>query len=113
MRVPISPMTPGDYVFLPFTGALLVLLLVLVLRWAHRQPPPEPTGRPVVGTHGVLVPVTTVRDPEQARRMIALLRSCGISATTSGPAGDELLLVWPHDAEVARDTLIRSSPKRR
>lgn len=99
-------MTATDYLFLPVIGLALVALLSLVLRWAHRPPQLDRTDRPVAGTHGLLVPVTTVRDPRTAREMVDVLQAAGIPATTTGPAGQQLLLVWPADAAAARDRLL-------
>ncbi len=103
-------MSAADYLFLPVLGGCLVGVLVLVLRWAHR-PSPSSTGtqRPVAGQHGMLVPVTTVRDPAAAARMMKALREVGIHATTAGPPHEQLLLVWPEDAEAARDRLVQLS----
>lgn len=54
----------------------------------------------------MLVPVTTVRDPAAAARMVRVLRGAGIAAATTGPQHEQLLLVWPADAEAARDRLV-------
>ncbi|MGI8675408.1 MAG: hypothetical protein ACR2JT_00555 [Nocardioidaceae bacterium] len=106
--MPISPMTATDYVFLPVMGFALIGLFVLVLRWAHR-PAERRSGRPLAGEHGVLVPVTTVRDSATAAHLVAVLRSAGIQATTTGSSAEMLLLVWPSDAEAARDRLVELS----
>lgn len=54
----------------------------------------------------MLVPVTTVRDPAVAARMVRALKDAGIAATTTGTEHEQLLLVWPADAEAARDRLV-------
>ncbi len=107
-------MSAVDYVYLPLLGIVLVCVLMLVLRWAHRPSvrPPRP-GRAVAGQHGMLVPVTTVRDPGTADRMVRALGEVGIRATMTGPAHEQLLLVWPVDAAAARDRLILLSRERR
>jgi len=100
-------MSATDYFFLPVIGLLLVGLLAMVLRWAHRPAPSGRAGRPVVGQHGMLVPVTTVHDPVTAQLMVKALRAAGIAATTTGPSSEQLLLVWPAQTEAARDLLVR------
>jgi len=102
-------MTATEYVFLPVMGFALIALLTLVLRWAHRPPERCRSDRPLAGEHGMLVPVTTIRDQATAAEMIAVLRAAGIPATATGSSAEQLLLVWPGDAEAARDRLVQLS----
>lgn len=102
-------MTATDYVFLPVMGFALIGLFVLVLRWAHRPVARTRSSRPLAGEHGVLVPVTTIRDSATAAHLVAVLRSAGIRATTTGSSAEMLLLVWPGDAAAARDRLVQLS----
>lgn len=100
--VPMSPMSAWDYVFLPVATTVVIGLLALILRWAyagrHRRGIAKPGS---AGDHGLLVPMTTVRDPERAASMVAALNASGIRASLSGDAGRQLLLVWPTQVEEA------------
>lgn len=100
-------MSALDYLFMPAMAVVLISMLIFVLRWAHRAAPGRGSGRPLAGEHGMLVPVTTVRDQATAARMVVALRTAGLSVTTTGPAHDQLLLVWPGDAAAARDRLLQ------
>jgi hypothetical protein len=92
----------AEYLVAPLLSVLVVALLAVLLRWAFgsrggRSSVPAP-GEP--GSHGLLVPLLTLRDPARALALVAQLRSEGIRASVSGPPGRQLLLVWP--TEVAR-----------
>ncbi|MGI8614572.1 MAG: hypothetical protein ACR2KL_11615 [Nocardioidaceae bacterium] len=113
--MPISPMHTSDYVFLPITVALLIALLALVLRWSNGargslRRPPAPGS---VGDHGLLVPMTTVRDPQRAAVMVAALREVDIAASLSGPPGRQLLLVWPDQVDTAWHRLVELAREER
>ncbi|MDQ3629518.1 MAG: hypothetical protein M3419_12055 [Actinomycetota bacterium] len=100
--MPVSPMSALDYAFLPLATTVLIGLLALLLRWAYGNRGGRGAVKPgSAGDHGLLVPMTTVRDPEQAASMVAALNASGIRASLSGTAGRQLLLVWPTQVEDA------------
>jgi len=92
------PLPSGvEYLIAPLLALAVVALLALVLRWAYgptggRNATPKP-GAP--GDQGLLMPMLTVRDPQRAAELVALLASKGVRASLSGPPGRQLLLVWP------------------
>lgn len=91
-----------EFLVAPLLSMAAVGLLALVLRWAFgsaggRRATPRP-GAP--GDHGLLMPMLTVRNPQRAAELVALLRADGVRASLSGPPGRQLLLVWP--TEVSR-----------
>jgi len=95
-------MSAFDYAFLPLATTVVIALLALVLRWAYGNRHAPGTVKPGgAGDHGLLVPMTTVRDPARAASMVAALNASGIRASLSGDAGRQLLLVWPTQVEDA------------
>jgi hypothetical protein len=94
----------------PLLGPLLVLaalgVLALILRWTYgtaRAVPP-----PVMLDYGLLRPISTVDDPEQASALRAMLAESGIRSTTSRtPSGRTVVLVFAADVENARQVLGR------
>lgn len=106
-------MSALDYAFLPLATTIVIGLLALVLRWAYSDRHGNGMVKPgSAGDHGLLVPMTTVRDPDRAALMVAALNASGIRASLSGDPGRQLLLVWPTQvedawqrlAELSRDT---------
>lgn len=98
----VSPMSALDYAFLPLATTVVIALFILVLRWAHGNQNSRGTVAPgSAGDHGLLVPMTTVRDPQRAATLVAALRASGIRASLSGVAGRQLLLVWPTQVDEA------------
>lgn len=106
----MSPMSALDYAFLPLATTVVIGLFVLVLRWAYGSRHAPGTAVPgSAGDHGLLVPMTTVRDPERAASLVAALRASGIRASLSGDAGRQLLLVWPTQVDEAWTRLAQLS----
>jgi hypothetical protein len=111
LPIPSAGTTLGDYFMEPLLGMLAVGLLALVLRWSH-QPPKIDRARSrgaAVGEHGMLVPVVSVPDEGQAREKARQLAAIGIRATVSPTRAEHLVLVWPWEAQAARDCLARRS----
>ncbi|CAN5197386.1 MAG: hypothetical protein H0V13_12220 [Nocardioidaceae bacterium] len=108
--MPVSPMSALDYVFIPLATTIVLALFVLVLRWTYADRGGRGTVKPGgVGDHGLLVPMTTVRDPQRAASMVAALNASGIRASLSGDAGRQLLLVWPTQVDEAWQRLAELS----
>lgn len=109
LPIPVAGTTMADYFVVPMLGLLAIALLVLVLRWSH-QPPKSDQGRsrgPVVGEHGMLVPVVSEPEESEAREKARQLADIGIRATVSPLRAEHLVLVWPWQAQAARDCLAR------
>lgn len=108
LPIPVSGTTLADYFVVPLFGMLAIVALVLVLRWSHQ--PPRPDRRhsgPAVGDHGMLVPVVSVPEESEAREKARQLAEIGIRATVSPLRAEHLVLVWPWQAQAARDCLAR------
>jgi len=111
LPIPAAGTTLEDYFVVPMLGMLAVGVLALVLRWSH-QPPKADGGRSraaAVGDHGMLVPVVSVPDEGDAREKARRLAEIGIQATVSPIRAEHLVLVWPWQAQAARDCLARRS----
>jgi hypothetical protein len=95
-------MSALDYVFIPLATTIVLALFVLVLRWTYADRGGRGTVKPGgVGDHGLLVPMTTVRDPQRAASMVAALNASGIRASLVWPTQvDE---AWQRLAELSRD----------
>ncbi len=113
LPIPAAGTSLADYFVVPLFGLLAVALLVLVLRWSHQPAKPaiddRTAGGASVGQHGLLVPVVSVPDEAQARAKVAQLTALGIRATVSPTRAEHLVLVWPWQAQAARDYLSRHS----
>ncbi|HZG99111.1 MAG TPA: hypothetical protein VEY14_12670 [Nocardioidaceae bacterium] len=107
--IPTSGTSAADYFLLPLFGLLAIGLLALVLRWSH-QPGKDDRSRSgaAIGDQGLLVPVVSVPDAERARELAGRLGQIGIRATVSLVRSEHLVLVWPWQAQAARDCLARS-----
>lgn len=90
-------------------GGLAVILLLC--RWvfsppspartAARTSPAAPAGRS--GDYGLLVPVATVRTPDDAQMLRTLLADAGIRCTLAADADGVDVLVFRQDALQARE----------
>ncbi len=107
LPIPTSGTSMADYFLVPLFGLLAIGGLVLVLRWSHhpaRTDPAHPPS-PAVGEHGMLVPVVSVPQEREAREKARQLAEIGIRATVSPIRAEHLVLVWPWQAQAARDCL--------
>lgn len=109
LSIPAGGTSMTEYFVLPMFGLLVIGLLVLVLRWSHQPTKTPGAPRPAVGDHGILVPVVSVPDEAQARDKARQLAEIGIRATVSPIRAEHLVLVWPWQAQAARDCLARRS----
>jgi hypothetical protein len=92
----------------PLLGPLLVFavvgVLALILRWAYGTSRTVPA--PATLDFGLLRPISTVDDPEQASALRAVLADSGIRSTTSRtPSGRTIVLVFAADVDSARQVL--------
>ena len=102
--------SPGyAYLWVPMLTFLIVGLLALVLRWVAPgrrttliSARPRP-GRP--HEYGLLVTVATPASEEEAQRLIRRLTSGGVQATVAHTVDGRRIMVWPDDAERARNLL--------
>jgi hypothetical protein len=101
--IPVSGTSAGQYFLAPMFGVLAIVVLVLVLRWSHQ--PPKHARSAAIGDHGLLVPVVSVPQVQRAQQLAQQLSEIGIRATVSPAKGEHLVLVWPWQAQAARDRL--------
>jgi hypothetical protein len=107
--IPTSGTSAAEYFLLPLFGLLVIGLLVLVLRWSHQPARDDRSGSgAAIGDQGLLVPVVSVPTAQRARELAGQLTGIGIRATVSPVRGEHLVLVWPWQAQAARDCLARS-----
>ena len=103
--IPVSGTSPGQYFLAPLFGVLAIAVLVLVLRWSHQPAKSARSGGAAIGDHGLLVPVVSVPEVHRAQQLAQQLSEIGIRATVSPARGEHLVLVWPWQAQAARDRL--------
>lgn len=105
-------MIVSSYHFLlgPLVAGLALALIVLICRWVfstdHRDERVTRRAQRARAAHdfGLLVPVATVRTPEDAELLRTVLRNAGIRGTVAAaPAGGLSVLVFRADALRARD----------
>ena len=106
--IPTSGTSPVEYFLLPLFGLSVIGLLALVLRWSHQPAKDNGRGGAAIGDQGLLVPVVSVPDEQRARELARRLGEIGIRATVSLVRREHLVLVWPWQAQAARDCLARS-----
>jgi hypothetical protein len=100
----------SSFLFEPVVAFLAIGVLSLLLRWAFGRggslvaAPPRP-GMP--DAYGLLVPVAEPRREELGEKQRALLEEQGIRATLTYTVQGWRLLVFPADADRARDILSR------
>lgn len=103
-----------SFLFGPLVAMAALGLIVLLCRWvfstSHRdvRVAQRRTGATASGDFGLLVPVATVRTPEDAEVLRGVLKQAGIRGTVAAsPDGGLSLLVFRDDALRAKD-LVRS-----
>jgi hypothetical protein len=106
------------YLVGPLVAAGALGVIILICRWVfsttHRD---DRTARRLEkararGDYGLLVPITSVRTPDDAAMLRTVLHDAGIRCTVGETAGDSpglAVLVFRADAERARD-LVSSRP---
>ncbi|MFB7663025.1 hypothetical protein ACFC1R_03640 [Kitasatospora sp. NPDC056138] len=86
----------------------VVGVLVLLLRWTYGSGKSLVARPPRTGTpqeYGLLVPVASPADRDEALRLAALLRSAGLRYTLADTSDGLRLMVWPGDEQAARRIL--------
>ena len=99
-----------SFLFGPLVAVLALGVIVLLCRWVfstgHRDDRAARRTQKAVtaGDFGLLVPVATVRTPEDADLLRGVLRDAGIRGTlAAAPEGGLSVLVFRADALRARD----------
>jgi hypothetical protein len=98
----------SSFVFGPLIGFAVIGFLVLILRWAFGHgssliPGPARRGPPT--DYGLLVEVAAPRTADDAESAARRLTSAGIQATIAPTTAGRRIMVWPADADRARDVL--------
>ena len=103
-------MTDYSYVLGPVVALLALGVIVLMCRWVFststrdQRSAARRASAATAGDYGLLVPVTTVRTPEDAELLRGLLKQAGIRGTVApSPEGAYAVLVFRADALRARD----------
>lgn len=100
----------GSYVYGPVVAFGMVVVLALLLRWAFargRSLVERPPRRGRADEYGLLVPVAEPQTFVEAEVLRRYLVGAGISATLAPTTQGPRVLVFPEDADVARDVLRR------
>jgi spore maturation protein SpmB len=103
--VPIVP--SYHYLVGPLVAFGALVVIILICRWVFSTSDRDARAarrtaaavRSRGGDYGLLVPVASVRTPDDAQMLRAVLRDAGIRSTLSGSE----VLVFPADAPRARD----------
>ncbi|GAA3135907.1 hypothetical protein [Kribbella aluminosa] len=100
-----------DYFLFPVVAIALAGVMVLLCRWAFSKAkggslvrrvdhtPAEPD------TFGLLTDIRTVPTYNEARVLVARLKTFGIKATAARTTNGWTVYVWPHDEPAARGLL--------
>jgi hypothetical protein len=99
-----------SYAFGPIVALALILVFVVILRWAFRR------GSSVVAAparpgkdaeYGLLSPVSTPGSYVEGEMQRRTLEDAGIRATLATTLDGPRVMVWPQDADRARSLLSR------
>lgn len=101
-----------SYAFGPVVAVVMLVVLVLILRWAFSRGQSVVAPRPKPGPpseYGMLVPVAEPADAAEAERLSSTLRQAGIRCSVAVTTDGLRVMVWPKDAARAAGVL-RAGP---
>lgn len=101
-----------SYAFGPVVAVVVLVLLVLILRWAFSRGQSVVASAPRPGSpaeYGMLVPVAEPADRAEADRLSSTLRQAGIRCSVASTTHGLRVMVWPQDAARAAGVL-RAGP---
>jgi hypothetical protein len=103
-----------SYAFGPLVAVAVLVVLVLILRWAFRRGE-SVVARPARASdpldYGLLVPVAEPAGAAEAATMVARLRESGIRGSVVSTTDGLRVMVWPADALAAHQALeLRPGP---
>lgn len=99
-----------SYAFGPLVALVLIVVFVLILRWAFRRGSSVVAAPPVTGSdseYGLLVPVASPGSYVEGEVLRRTLEASGIRANLATTLDGPRLMVWPQDEIRARDLLAR------
>jgi len=97
-----------SYAFGPFVAVVLIGVFVLILRWAFSRGGSVVAAAPRPGTseeYGLLVPVAAPATYVEGEVLRRRLEESGVRANLATTLDGPRVMVWPSDAERARDVL--------
>lgn len=97
-----------SYAFGPLVAVAVIVVLVVILRWAFARggsvvAAPPRSGDPL--DYGLLVPIAEPASRDEAAQMVARLRRAGISAGVADTTEGLRVMVWPDQAVRAEAVL--------
>jgi hypothetical protein len=97
-----------SYAFGPLVAVAVLVLLVVILRWAFARGQSVVAAPPRAGhpqDYGLLVAVAAPASRDEAELTATRLRTAGITASVADTTQGVRVMVWPHDAARAGQVL--------